>query len=206
MIFSTSVDPHWMKKSDRFWYEYETTQGKRWVVVDPLRRTKSSLFDADKLAAELTKAVKDPFDWQHLKLDNMKLLGDENTLQFTVKSTAEVLKKDWAELKAKNKNAKDSLEKKVHTFQFNLISQQLKEIETVKEPSRLAWANIAPDSSKIVYVKNFNLYWMDKANFLKAVKDLKDTTLVEQALTTDGVADYEYGWGKVFCSMRGQQK
>ena len=195
MIFSTSVDPHWMKKSDRFWYEYETTQGKRWLLVDPVRRTKSPLFDADKLAAELTKAVKDPFDGQHLKLDNMKLLGDENTLQFTVKSTAEVLKKDWAELKAKNKNAKDSLEKKVHTFQFNLISQQLKEIETVKEPARLAWANIAPDSSKVVYVKNFNLYWMDKANFLKAVKDLKDTTLVEQALTTDGVADYEYGWG-----------
>jgi len=195
MIFSTSVDPHWMKKSDRFWYEYETTQGKKWVLVDPVRRTKSPLFDADKLAAELTKAVKDPFDGQHLKLDNMKLLGDENTLQFTVKSTAEVLKKDWAELKAKNKNAKDSLEKKVHTFQFNLISQQLKEIETVKEPTRLAWANIAPDSSKVVYVKNFNLYWMDKANFLKAVKDLKDTTLVEQALTTDGVADYEYGWG-----------
>ncbi len=195
MIFSTSVDAHWMKKSDRFWYEYETSQGKKWLLVDPVRRTKTPLFDADKLAAELTRAVKDPFDGQHLKLDNMKLLADENTLQFTVKSTAEVLKKDWAELKAKNKNSKDSLEKKVHTFQFNLISQQLKEIETVKEPTRLAWANISPDSSKVVYVKNFNLFWMDKANFLKAVKDLKDTTLVENAITKDGVADYEYGWG-----------
>ena len=195
MIFSTSVDAHWMKKSDRFWYEYETSQGKKWLLVDPVRRTKTPLFDSDKLAAELTRAVKDPFDGQHLKLDNMKLLADENTLQFTVKSTAEVLKKDWAELKAKNKNSKDSLEKKVHTFQFNLISQQLKEIETEKEPTRLAWANISPDSSKVVYVKNFNLFWMDKANFLKAVKDLKDTTLVENALTKDGVANYEYGWG-----------
>ena len=195
MIFSSSVDAHWMKKSDRFWYEYETSQGKKWLLVDPVRRTKTPLFDSDKLAAELTRAVKDPFDGQHLKLDNMKLLADENTLQFTVKSTAEVLKKDWAELKAKNKNSKDSLEKKVHTFQFNLISQQLKEIETEKEPTRLAWANISPDSSKVVYVKNFNLFWMDKANFLKAVKDLKDTTLVENAITKDGVADYEYGWG-----------
>ena len=195
MIFSTSVDAHWMKKSDRFWYEYETTQGKKWMLVDPVRRTKTPLFDSDKLAAELTRAVKDPFDGQHLKLDNMKLLADENTLQFTVKSTAEALKKDWAELKAKNKNSKDSLEKKVHTFQFNLISQQIKEIETEKEPTRLAWANISPDSSKVVYVKNFNLFWMDKANFLKAVKDLKDTTLVENVLTKDGVADYEYGWG-----------
>jgi len=195
MIFSTSVDAHWMKKSDRFWYEYETSQGKKWLLVDPVRRTKTPLFDSDKLAAELTRAVKDPFDGQHLKLDNMKLLADENTLQFKVKSTAEVVKKDWAELKAKNKNSKDSVEKKVYTFQFNLISQQLKEIETEKEPTRLAWANIAPDSSKVVYVKNFNLFWMDKANFLKAVKDLKDTTLVENAITKDGVADYEYGWG-----------
>ncbi len=195
MIFSTSVDAHWMKKSDRFWYEYETSQEKKWMLVDPVRRIKTPLFDSDKLAAELTRAVKDPFDGQHLKLDNMKLLADENTLQFTVKSTAEVLKKDWAELKAKNKNSKDSLEKKVHTFQFNLISQQLKEIETEKEPTRLAWANISPDSSKVVYVKNFNLFCMDKANFLKAVKDLKDTTLVENAITKDGVADYEYGWG-----------
>ena len=195
MIFSTSVDAHWMKKSDRFWYEYETSQGKKWMLVDPVRRTKTPLFDSDKLAAELTRAVNDPFDGQHLKLDNMKLLADENTLQFTVKSTAEVLKKDWAELKAKNKNSKDSLDKKVHTFQFNLTSQQLKEIETEKEPTRLAWANISPDSSKVVYVKNFNLFWMDKANFLKAVKDLKDTTLVETAITKDGLADYEYGWG-----------
>lgn len=195
MIFSTSVDAHWMKKSDRFWYEYETSQGKKWLLIDPVRRTKTPLFDSDNLAAELTRAVKDPFDGQHLKLDNMKLLADENTLQFTVKSTAEVQKRDWAELKAKNKNSKDSLEKKVHTFQFNLISQQLKEIETEKEPTRLAWANISPDSSKVVYVKNFNLFWMDKANFLKAVKDLKDTTLVENAITKDGVVDYEYGWG-----------
>uniref|UniRef100_UPI004047D4DB DPP IV N-terminal domain-containing protein n=1 Tax=Algoriphagus sp. TaxID=1872435 RepID=UPI004047D4DB len=195
MIFSTSVDPHWMKKSARFWYSYETSQGKKWVLVDPVKRIKQPLFDTAILAAELTKAVKDPFDGQHLKLDDLKLLEDENTLQFTVKSTAEVLKQDWAELKSKNKNAKDSLEKKVHTFQFNLTSQRLKEIETVKEPARLLWANIAPDSSKVVYVKNYNLFWMDKENFLKAVKDLKDSTLVEHALTTDGEADYEYGWG-----------
>ncbi len=28
MVFSTSVNPHWLKKSDRFWYEYETSDGK----------------------------------------------------------------------------------------------------------------------------------------------------------------------------------
>jgi dipeptidyl-peptidase 4 len=195
MVFSTSVDPHWMKKSDRFWYEYETSDGKNWYVVDPARRTKTPMFDRDKLAAEITKAVKDPFEGQHLKLDNLKLLEDENTIQFKVKSTADVLKKDWAEIKAKNKSAKDSMEKKVHTFRFNLTTQQLTEIETEKDPERLAWANIAPDSSKVVFVKNFNLYWMDKANFLKAIKDVKDSTIVETQLTTDGEKDYSYGGG-----------
>jgi dipeptidyl-peptidase-4 len=28
LVFTTSVDPHWLKKSDRFWYVYETTEGK----------------------------------------------------------------------------------------------------------------------------------------------------------------------------------
>ncbi|WP_288370908.1 DPP IV N-terminal domain-containing protein [uncultured Algoriphagus sp.] len=195
MIFSTSVNPHWMKKSDRFWYEYETSDGKRWYVVDPVRKTKTELFDRDKLAAEITKAVKDPYDGQHLELDDLKLLEDENTIRFKVKSTADVLKSDWAEIKEKNKNAKDSLEKKVHTFLFNIGSQTLTEIETEKDPKRLSWANIAPDSSKVVFAKNFNLYWMDKENFLKAVKDEKDSTIVENQLTTDGEKDYEYGWG-----------
>jgi hypothetical protein len=101
MIFSTSVNPHWMKKSDRFWYEYETSEGKRWYVVDPVRRSKSEMFDRDKLAAEITRAVKDPFDGQHLKLDDLKLMDDENTIRFKVKSTADVLKSDWAEIKEK---------------------------------------------------------------------------------------------------------
>jgi dipeptidyl-peptidase-4 len=188
MIFSTSVDAHWMKKSDRFWYEYETSEGKDWYLVDPVRRTKTQLFDKDKLAAEITKAVKDPFDGQHLKLDDLKLMEDENTIRFKVKSTADVLKSDWAEIKAKNKNAKDSMEKKVHTFLFNISTQQLTEINTEKDPKRLMWANIAPDSSRV-------LYWMDKANFLKAVKDEKDSTLVEHQLTSDGEKNYSYSFG-----------
>ena len=195
MIFSTAVDPHWMKKSDRFWYEYETSEGKFWYVVDPVKRTKAPLFDRDKLAAEITKALKDPFDGQHLKLEELKLLGDENTIRFKVKSTQDAVKIDWEEIKAKNKNAKDSLEKKTHTFEYNIAAQQIKEINTEKDPKRLSWANIAPDSSKVVYVKNYNLFWMDKANFLKAVKDEKDSTLVENRLTSDGVKDFEYGFG-----------
>ncbi|SNS13944.1 Dipeptidyl aminopeptidase/acylaminoacyl peptidase [Belliella buryatensis] len=196
MVFTTRVDPHWLKNSDRFWYTYETTNGREWYIVDPVARTKRAFFDKDKLAAEITKIVRDPFDAQHLPITSLKFLEDENTIQFKIRSTQDVVKKDWVEIKEKNKNAKDSLEKKTFVFRYNLQNQQLTEITDPEEDAkRLGWANIAPDSSRIVFVKHENLYWMDKENFLKAVKDDKDSTIVEHQLTTDGVKDYGYGGG-----------
>ena len=44
MIFSTNVDAHWLKKSNRFWYMYETTEGKKWYIVDPVKAEKKLLF------------------------------------------------------------------------------------------------------------------------------------------------------------------
>lgn len=194
MVFSTSVSPHWLKKSDRFWYEYKTSEGTNWYLVDPVRKTKKSLFDKDKLAMEITKITKDPVDGQHLKLNGLKFLEDENTITFKVKGTQEVLKKDWAEIKEKNKNAKDSMEKKTFVFHYNIDSQQLTEIEDAeKDAKRMSWASISPDSSKIVFAKHHNLYWMDKENFLKAVKDEKDSTIVEHRITEDGEEHFEYG-------------
>ena len=52
MLFSTSVDPHWFQKGNNFWYEYKTSNGKAWYVVDPVAKTKRSLFDLDDIAAQ----------------------------------------------------------------------------------------------------------------------------------------------------------
>ena len=38
---------------------------------------KESLFDNAKLAAELTRIVKDPMDAQHLNIDSMRFVKDE---------------------------------------------------------------------------------------------------------------------------------
>src|SRR5690349_17071506 len=58
LVFSTSVDPHWLKKSNRFWYMYETPAGKNWFIVNPDKAEKRLLFDNEKLAALLTQRVK----------------------------------------------------------------------------------------------------------------------------------------------------
>ncbi|MGF1925109.1 MAG: S9 family peptidase, partial [Bacteroidia bacterium] len=94
IIYSTAVDPHWLKLSNRFWYMYETPNGKQWYIVDPVLKTKNVLFDPEKLAAEITLVVRDPFDAQHLPIENMKFARDEKSINFEIKSTVDELKKD----------------------------------------------------------------------------------------------------------------
>ena len=38
LVFDTAVTPHWLSSGDRFWYSYETSQGRRWFLVDPAAR------------------------------------------------------------------------------------------------------------------------------------------------------------------------
>jgi dipeptidyl aminopeptidase/acylaminoacyl peptidase len=189
MIFSLNVDPHWLKKSDRFWYMYETSEGKKWYIVDPTKGEKKLLFDNDKLAAKITTIVKDPFDAKHLGLDSMRFIKDENWIQFEVKSTQEIEKKDTAA----KKDAKPVKEKKTFYFEYNINTEELVELNDFKKPKRKpSWANISPDGSTILFGKNFNLWMMDKANYEKALKNEEDSTIVQTQLTTDGVEYYSY--------------
>ncbi len=189
MLFSTSVDPHWLKKSDRFWYTYQTTEGKNWYIVDPIKGEKKLLFDNEKLAMEITKIVKDPFDAQNLGLDSMRFVRDENWIQFEVKSTQEIEKKDTTA----KKDAKPVKEKKTFYFEYNINTTELIELTEFKKPKRnQRWANISPDGNTIVFGKNFNLYYMDKANYEKALINENDSTIIETKLTTDGIEDFSY--------------
>jgi len=189
MVFSTSVDAHWLKLSNRFWYMYETTDIKNWYLVDPAQHSKKLLFNNEKLASQITLLVKDPFDAQHLPIENLKFTKDEKSIQFEVKSTIDQVKKE-----RKDKKAADSLEKKTFYFTYNLQTEQIAELKNYdKVKPKPAWASIAPDSSAIIFAKNYNLYWMDKENYKKAVKNEDDSTIIEHQLTKDGVEFYAYG-------------
>src|SRR5215469_2258639 len=134
MIFRTQVDPHWLKHSDRFWYVYETTEGKKWYIVDPLKQEKRPMFDNDKLAAAISRLVKDPFDSKHLGLDSLKFIRDENWIQFEVKSTqdADIKKQDTAAKKKSTTPQKP--EKKIFYFEYNLVDGTLNELKDFSKP------------------------------------------------------------------------
>ncbi len=86
LTHSTSVSPQWIGETDRFWYQWENSDGTFYYIVDPARATKRQIFDNDRIAAELTRITRDPWDGQHLPIRNIEFI-DENTIQFEVQST-----------------------------------------------------------------------------------------------------------------------
>ncbi|NAS30001.1 prolyl oligopeptidase family serine peptidase [Flavobacteriaceae bacterium R38] len=195
MVHSTTVNPHWLKNGNRFWYQYKTSEGSNYYLVDADRRTKRKLFDNDKMAKWLTEITKDPYDGQHLPVFDFKFVKGETAIQFYIKSTEEVdVQDDKNDTDSEKKKKKAKKEKKTYHFEYRLGGNSLTLLDNKKkEDNTKRWANIAPDSSIVVFSKNYNLYWMDKENYLKAVKDEKDSTIVEHQWTTDGVEHFGYG-------------
>jgi dipeptidyl aminopeptidase/acylaminoacyl peptidase len=84
LVFDTAVTPHWLETGDRFWYSYETSQGKKWSLVDPAARTKKPLFDNARMAAQLTRILLAPYDAAHLPIKTIKFIRKDTALQFEV--------------------------------------------------------------------------------------------------------------------------
>jgi len=202
MIFSTAVDAHWLKLSERFWYSYETPNGKSFYLVDPIRKTKTQIFDNVKMAADLTRFTKDPYDALHLPIEKIKFIKDEKAIQFEIESTQEEEKKEETDTtkteQEKGKSTKkEKPEKKKFYFQYDLTNRVLTLLEDYEKPKdNPRWASISPDGETILFAKHHNLFRMNKENYQKALEDEEDSTIVEHQLTTDGEEYYSYGYGR----------
>ncbi|MFZ4860616.1 DPP IV N-terminal domain-containing protein [Sphingobacterium sp. Mn56C] len=204
LIFSTEVKPNWINNGDKFWYDYSTSAGKSWYLVEPAAKRKQPLFDNAEMAAKVTAIVKNPFDAQHLPLQNLRFMENENLIRFEVQSTKDTVKSKEEIKKLTNKS--DTLKKKLFYFEYNLNSKKLTELsDKSKEKSKPNWANFNPDTTKVFYAKNYNLYWMDYSNYLKALENEKDSTIVEHQFTTGGVQYYAWG-GDQYSTTTGDAK
>jgi dipeptidyl-peptidase-4 len=74
LVFDMAVTPHWLETGDRFWYAFETNQGRQFSLVDPHARTKKPLFDNARMAAMLTRITLFPYDAQHLPIRTLKFI------------------------------------------------------------------------------------------------------------------------------------
>jgi len=204
MVFSLKVEPNWFHQSDKFWYQWKTSEGTQYYIVDPATGSKKAVFDMEKLAMQLTTIVKDPFDAKHIPFEKLKLSQDDKCFTFDIKSTEMVEKKDEVKKDdakkddVKKGDKKDSKkpkkENKIFHFEYDIASNTLKDVtENGDKKSFPSWAKVSPDSTKAVFCKNRNLYWMTMADVRKLQLDKKDSTVVEHQITFDATDDYYYG-------------
>jgi len=196
MVFSTSVKPNWFKNSVKFWYKWDTSKGTQYYLVDPVAKSKRALFDMESLAIQISEITKDPFDAQHLPLRKLELV-DDTKFTFEVTSTQMVdkkeKKKEAADTTKPAKKKKPQKEKKVFRFEYDIATAKLTDVTEQEEKKDVPlWANIAPDSSRVVYMKNYNLYWMTMSDMRKLMEDEKDSTVVDHPLTVDGNSEFYY--------------
>jgi dipeptidyl-peptidase-4 len=83
LVFDTAVQPRWLD-GDKFWYSYETSQGRKYFMVDPVLKTKKLLFDNAKMAALLTRITLFPYDAQHLPIRTIKFIRKDTAIQFEI--------------------------------------------------------------------------------------------------------------------------
>ena len=193
MLFSTSVDPHWFQRGDKFWYEYKTSEGQAWYVVDPVARKKSPLFDLDQLAARITEIVKDPFTAQQLPIEKLEARPDGETFTFQITSSLDAPKDT-------TKRDGDKPKKQVFYFSYHYPSRELTWLKEQKEDVKYPeWASFSPDGQTVVYAKDLNLYRMTREDYEKLKLNEQDSTVTDIPLTTFGVKDF--GFGQPYSSL-----
>ena len=213
LVHSTSVTPNWIEGSERFWYSWETNDGRSYYLVDPQAGTKTEVFDNDRIAAELTRITLDPWDGKHLPIRRIRFI-DENTLQFEVESSQDEVQGEDEELdeqeqqqeqEEEERDREDDVDKKVFHFEYDVTTRTLRELADFEAPdNHPSWASVSPDGQTVIFARHDNLYTMsgdDYARILDARRgesgdeadDAEEDVEVEETqLTTDGEEHFSY--------------
>lgn len=150
LVNSLSVSPHFIGKTDTFWYTYRTGDGLFYYFVDPAKKLQRHLFNREKMTSKLTAITHLPLNARELQLQNIFFKEDNKTMVFSVDT---------------------------FRFEYDIHNDKLVEIEPVKKKPR-NWMNkrrmwkYSPDSTYAAFVKNHNVYCI-------RIKDSVETQLTE---------------------------
>lgn len=133
MTGSTFLNARWIEDEDRFWYQWEDGDGKRWVYVDAARREMRPLFDTQDMAAQLSETFNRGFNAKDLDLRGFDYDTDRGFFTFHV----------------------DSIEFKYHVDRNELVKG-----DSLKADVREPWATYSPDSTWIAFAREHDLYVM----------------------------------------------
>ena len=89
-VYYSDVNPQWIGDSHKFWYLRHTPEADEYVLVDADKQKRTSLFNRQRLAKELSAATGREVNADRLRMDRMRVTEGIDTLRFVYD------RKNWA--------------------------------------------------------------------------------------------------------------
>jgi len=89
LVRNLDVEPHWIEKSERFWFKNETADGKEFLVVDAEKGTSEPAFDHTRLAEAISTAAgvagtEKSYNAKKLPFDAFTFVRGSEAIEFSV--------------------------------------------------------------------------------------------------------------------------
>jgi len=176
LVVGGSVSPAWLP-DDRFTYRSATADGVQFLLIDPVKATRSPAFDHLKLAAALGTAAGGTFDPKKLPFPSIELSADGRSVSFDVEA------RRWS------CDVAGSACKDAGPARGGRGGEAGGRGGGGGRGAGAGNAVTSPDGKRAVFIKDWNLWVRDVASGQ------------EKALTTDGVENFGYatdnaGWAR----------
>ena len=174
---SMAIYPEFINDSDRFWYSFSDSNGKRYYYVDPAKKLKRLLFDNDELVAQISKETRKAYNSKDLSLQSIEFDKKERSFTFEF---------DGAK------------------YRYTVKTGKVEKIDSLQPWSgRESWMKYSPDSLYILYCKNHNLYVMgnkdkgqDSTEVQLTLDAEKNFTFAKEMDDSDGEVETIAEWFK----------
>lgn len=153
---------------DKFWYRVLTAKGSEFILVDPVKKTRSAAFDHQKLAASLSKAAGQKYQADMLPFNSVSFSADGKSVIFEADGKQWSCNLQTYDCQSDNSHAKVGRERG--------RSRRRAELEVA-----------SPDGKKVAYIKDYNLWVRD-------LESHKETQLTTDGVKDFGYATDNAGW------------
>ena len=83
-LYIAEVSPHWIEKTNRFYYRKASPSGSEYVLVDAERNTSSPAFDHARLADALSHAAKQEYSPSELPFSDFEFVQGGTAIRFSI--------------------------------------------------------------------------------------------------------------------------
>lgn len=162
LVYHGAVQPHWLDKTNMFWYRNQIPGGKEFLLVDADKKSRKPVFDHKRLADALSKVTEKAFTKITLPFDTLELDLKTNTITFVAEGF------EW------------TCHLKTHQLKKGKASDPPLTPRMARRRQRRSRETRSPDGKWLAFVRDFNL-------FMRSLE-----TSQEFQLTTDGNEDVYY--------------